>query len=192
MNKTERKTKATPVPIESDEEKRGNGPETEGAEPKTEDPIADELLGLDQIKELIELVAARDFNEFELERGRFRLRLRRGVRVTDAPVPDAPAVGAVAASAATSSATVAPTPEEVLHIVSSPIVGTYYSAASPASEQFVRIGDPVQSGQTLCIIEAMKLMNEIQSDASGILARIFVENGQPVEFGQPLFGIRIG
>jgi acetyl-CoA carboxylase biotin carboxyl carrier protein len=75
--------------------------------------------------------------------------------------------------------------------VSSPIVGTYYSASSPASPPFASIGDRVQSGQTLCIIEAMKLMNEIQADASGTVARIFVENGQPVEFGQPLFGLRI-
>ena len=79
---------------------------------------------------------------------------------------------------------------EDLHLVKSPIVGTYYEAPSPGAEAFVKIGAHVESGQTLCIVEAMKLMNEIESDESGELIRIFVENGQPVEYGQPLFGIR--
>jgi acetyl-CoA carboxylase biotin carboxyl carrier protein len=75
--------------------------------------------------------------------------------------------------------------------VTSPIVGTFYRASSPTAEPFVKLGDPVELGMTLCIIEAMKLMNEIQSDANGTVAKIFVENGQPVEYGQPLFGIKV-
>ena len=77
-----------------------------------------------------------------------------------------------------------------LHLVKSPIVGTFYGSPSPGAEAFVKVGDYVDSGQTLCIVEAMKLMNEIESDSSGEVLRIFVENGQPVEYGQPLFGIR--
>ena len=79
---------------------------------------------------------------------------------------------------------------EDLHLVKSPIVGTFYGAPSPGAEPFVKIGNHVDSGQTLCIVEAMKLMNEIESEVSGEVLRIFVENGQPVEYGQPLFGIR--
>jgi len=82
-------------------------------------------------------------------------------------------------------------PEEILHIVASPIVGTFYRSPSPTAESFVKLGDTVETGKTLCIIEAMKLMNEIPSDAGGTVAKIFVENGQPVEYGQPLFGIKV-
>jgi acetyl-CoA carboxylase biotin carboxyl carrier protein len=81
-------------------------------------------------------------------------------------------------------------PTEDLHLVKSPIVGTFYGSPSPGADAFVKVGAFVESGQTLCIVEAMKLMNEIESDASGEVIRIFVENGQPVEYGQPLFGIR--
>src|SRR5262249_10161486 len=81
--------------------------------------------------------------------------------------------------------------EEELHIITSPIVGTFYRAPSPTAEPFVKLGDSVEAGKTLCIIEAMKLMNEIPSDANGDIAKIFVENGQPVEFGQPLFGLKV-
>jgi acetyl-CoA carboxylase biotin carboxyl carrier protein len=79
---------------------------------------------------------------------------------------------------------------EDLHLVKSPIVGTFYGSPSPGAEPFVKVGAFVETGQTLCIVEAMKLMNEIESDATGEIVRIFVENGQPVEYGQPLFGIR--
>jgi acetyl-CoA carboxylase biotin carboxyl carrier protein len=79
---------------------------------------------------------------------------------------------------------------EDLHLIKSPIVGTFYGAPSPGAEAFVKVGSHVESGQTLCIVEAMKLMNEIESDASGEVIRVYVENGQPVEYGQPLFGIR--
>ena len=105
-----------------------------------------------------------------------------------APPPSAPAVAPGPAPVRESS------PEtgraEDLHIVKSPIVGTFYASASPGAEAFVTIGTKVESGQPLCIIEAMKLMNEIESDVAGEIVRIFVENGQPVEYGESLFGIR--
>jgi len=158
------------------------------------DPV--ENIGLDEIRELIRLVSENQFNEFELERGSFRLRLKKGGtrEVSDAvsvhpvvvarqeiPQPDqAPAAAPVTAA-----------PEEDLHVITSPIVGTFYRSPSPTADSFVKLGDPVEAGRTLCIIEAMKLMNEIQSDASGTVAKIFVENGQPVEYGQPLFGLKL-
>ena len=192
MNKTPRKTKRT---LTRGEEAASNDASSTPAGAR-EEVLIDESLpgdipGLDQIKELIELVAARDFNEFELQRGGFRLRLQRGLRASapaasSAEVASTPASVQVAAQPAPAPAPV----EESLHIVSSPIVGTYYTAASPASPPFASIGDQVQSGQTLCIIEAMKLMNEIQAEAAGEVVKIYVENGQPVEYGQPLFGIK--
>ena len=193
MNKTPRKTKGTRTPGEEAANKDSSStPEGVHEEVLNDESLPGDIPGLDQIKELIELVAARDFNEFELQRGGFRLRLQRGLRAS-APAASSAEVASTPASVQVAAPPVpAPAPvEESLHIVSSPIVGTYYTAASPASPPFASIGDQVQSGQTLCIIEAMKLMNEIQADASGTVARIFVENGQPVEYGQPLFGLRI-
>ena len=164
---------------------------------------SEDNFSLSEIKTLIELISDKQFNEFELERGSFRLRLSKGVekvsvsqivaepvRVVEQTV--APALAPVAApSVAAAPPAAAPAPqEENLHIVTSPIVGTFYGAASPTAKPFVSIGDSVASGQVLCIVEAMKLMNEIHSDASGVVAKIFVENGQPVEYGQALFGIR--
>lgn len=159
-------------------------------------------LSLAEIKTLIELISDKQFNEFELERGSFRLRLSKGVqkvsvsqvaaepmRVVEQAVMAAPAAQVVQ-PAAVPAAAPAPQPEESLHIVASPIVGTFYNAPSPTSKPFVSLGDPVEAGKVLCIVEAMKLMNEIQSDASGVIAKIFVESGQPVEYGQALFGIR--
>jgi acetyl-CoA carboxylase biotin carboxyl carrier protein len=115
-------------------------------------------------------------------------------RVVAAPeiiVPNS-ADAAPAATPGAGSAAAAPEARatEDLHLVKSPIVGTYYGSPSPGSEAFVKVGAYVETGQTLCIVEAMKLMNEIESDETGEVVRIFVENGQPVEYGQPLFGIR--
>ena len=169
MNKTERKTKRT---------------------------REDELLGLDDVRELIELISEKGFSEFELVRGSFRMRLSRGQRVIETnPGADqsndtsAATTETAAVSAAASAPQSAP-PEEAFHLVTSPIVGTFYDSPAPTSEPFVKIGDTIAVGQTLCVIEAMKLMNEIQSDASGTLATILVESGKPVEYGQPLFGIK--
>lgn len=166
-------------------------PKTKSATETRFSPRAAELLGLDEIKELIELVAEKQFDEFELERGSFRLRLLRGMR----SAVTAPAV-AIVQDSPQPTVTPAPAPsaaqqEEPLYLITSPIVGTFYGAPSPTAEPFVKIGDLVSPEQTVCIIEAMKLMNEIQSEVSGTIASIFVENGQPVEYGQPLFGIKI-
>src|SRR5262249_2244910 len=140
---------------------------------------------------------------FEYSRGDVRIRLKKpsasagaapmGFRVSEpiaAANASAPAVSEAASPAP--AATEVRAPSEDLHVVKSPIVGTYYESPSPGAESFVKLGQIVDTGQTLCIVEAMKLMNEIESDASCEIVRIFVENGQPVEYGQPLFGIRPG
>ena len=160
---------------------------------------------------LVEMEALADFmskhglEEFEYEHGGLRVRLRKAagsartfLRVPAPPeivVPASenlqhePLAGALA-PAAPQASTAEAVGSEDLHIIKSPIVGTYYSSPSPGTEPFVKVGDAVQSGQVLCIIEAMKLMNEIESDMDGEVARIFVENGQSVEYGESLFGIR--
>jgi acetyl-CoA carboxylase biotin carboxyl carrier protein len=160
-----------------------------------------------ELKELIDFLIEKDISEFELERGDVKVRIKRGADVT-APViahavPIAPMPMASAAQAAThSSAPATPVPatgsgagatasaEEELHTVKSPIVGTFYEAPGPGALPFVKPGDQVAAGQVLCIIEAMKLMNEIESDTSGEIVKVLVNNGQPVEYGQPLFAIR--
>jgi acetyl-CoA carboxylase biotin carboxyl carrier protein len=154
-----------------------------------------------EIKELIEFVAKKEFNEFELERGEFRMRWRKGSPEpappssrTSANLPQPAGENRPVDSASAPLAVTEPAPapqEEKLHIVASPIVGTFYRSPSPTAEAFVKLGDTIETGKTLCIIEAMKLMNEIPSDAGGTVAKVFVENGQPVEYGQPLFGIKI-
>jgi acetyl-CoA carboxylase biotin carboxyl carrier protein len=153
-----------------------------------------------QIEQLLRFMSEHNLEEFEYSRGDLRIRLKKpsaGVPVYSRPmgVPEIIVPGAAqdrAGGAPPSAPQVPPEPRasEDLHLVKSPIVGTYYEAPSPGAEAFVKIGAHVESGQTLCIVEAMKLMNEIESDESGELIRIFVENGQPVEYGQPLFGIR--
>jgi acetyl-CoA carboxylase biotin carboxyl carrier protein len=149
-------------------------------------------LSLDEIKELIELVSQKQFTEFELVRGDFRLRLQRGqsggrpeIEGAALTQPDSAVEPVHAKSEAQEHET-----DDELHYVTSPIVGTFYRSASPAAEPYVKLGDAVEAGATLCIVEAMKLMNEIPSDISGTIARIFAESGQPVEYGQRLFGIR--
>jgi len=140
-----------------------------------------------------------NLEEFEYSRGDLRIRLKKpsaGVPMytRSMGVPEIIVPGATERPPSASQGAPAASPEpratEELHLVKSPIVGTYYEAPSPGAEAFVKIGAHVESGQTLCIVEAMKLMNEIESDESGELIRIFVENGQPVEYGQPLYGIR--
>jgi acetyl-CoA carboxylase biotin carboxyl carrier protein len=152
-----------------------------------------------QIEQLLRFMSEHNLEEFEYSRGDLRIRLKKpsaGVPVYSRPMgmPEIIVPGAAPErpAAAPQSAPAAPEPRatEDLHLVKSPIVGTYYEAPSPGAEAFVKIGAHVESGQTLCIVEAMKLMNEIESDESGELIRIFVENGQPVEYGQPLYGIR--
>jgi acetyl-CoA carboxylase biotin carboxyl carrier protein len=167
-----------------------------------------------EIKELIELLVEKDIAEFELERGDMKLHIKRGgvpqpvpvvhvaPAVAPAPaisVPAAPIVAAAPAVAQPAGSGMPPSgtaqvdvakADADLHVVKSPIVGTFYEAPSPGTPPFVKIGDTVQEGQVLCIIEAMKLMNEIEAEVSGVLAKAFVSNGNPVEYGMPLFGIR--
>lgn len=163
----------------------------------------DASVNMHELRQLIELIRENDFTEFELEREGFRVRFRRGA-VDDAGETVASGAEGTTASATGESSSAGPTapvhpggrvqtaaPEDQdLHIIPSPIVGTFYRAASPNAESFVKIGSLVESDTVVCIIEAMKLMNEIQAETSGEVAKIYVENGQPVEYGQPLFGIR--
>ena len=157
-----------------------------------------------ELKELIDFLIEKDISEFELERGDVKVRIKRGgdastpiithaVPVASVPIaaPTAPAVAHLP-STPVSPPPAAPQPavEEELHQVKSPIVGTFYEAPSPGSLPFVKPGDEVAAGQVLCIIEAMKLMNEIESDVSGEIVKVLVSNGQPVEYSQALFAIR--
>jgi acetyl-CoA carboxylase biotin carboxyl carrier protein len=155
-----------------------------------------------QIEQLLQFMTEHNLEEFEYSRGDLRIRLRKppsGVVMAAPRVVAAPEIivpGSLGAGPAVTpgAGSAAPAPEarstEDLHLVKSPIVGTYYGSPSPGAEPFVKVGGYVETGQTLCIVEAMKLMNEIESDETGEVVRIFVENGQPVEYGQPLFGIR--
>jgi acetyl-CoA carboxylase biotin carboxyl carrier protein len=159
---------------------------------------------LAEVEQLLAFMEKHGLEEFEYERDGVRVRLKKpsahsegAVRAfggqdvyatadgSHAPVPAAP----VSAPGGTHGAVAAHGAEE-LHVIKSPIVGTFYAAASPGADPFVAVGAQVTSGQVLCIIEAMKLMNEIESDVSGEIVKVFAENGQPVEYGEALFGIR--
>ena len=179
------------------------------------DNAAKASVNMEELRELIALLRDNGLAELELERSDFRVRLRReglsfsdsgagdhftltemvknafnappnsyspGVEVS-APAPPTPAHPGAEASTAASA-------DQDLHIISSPIVGTFYRSPSPTADPFVKIGSNVEPASVVCIIEAMKLMNEIQAEASGEVVKVYVENGQPVEYGQPLFGIR--
>jgi acetyl-CoA carboxylase biotin carboxyl carrier protein len=156
-----------------------------------------------ELKELIDFLVERDISEFELQRGDEKVRIKRGAPgpavsaaphiATFSPAPQA------APETAYVSGTSSPPPhdaarrtatQEELHIVKSPIVGTFYEAPAPGAPPFLKIGDVVEAGQVLCIIEAMKLMNEIEADVAGEIVQRLVVNNQAVEYGQPLFAIR--
>jgi acetyl-CoA carboxylase biotin carboxyl carrier protein len=151
-----------------------------------------------EIKELVEFLVEKDIAEFELERGDVKIRIKRGNATVaapavvnyaaPAPVPVPQAAPAAPAAAAPAAAVES---EEGIEIVKSPIVGTYYEATSPGAPAFVKQGDKVAVGQVLCIVEAMKLMNEIEAEKAGEIVKILVANGQPVEYGQPLYKIRV-
>lgn len=149
-------------------------------------------MDLRKLKTLIELVESSGIAELEISEGEERVRITRHVAAAQqfyAPAPQQHIeVAAPQASAAPAAEPAKPAVAEG-HVVKSPMVGTFYRSASPGSKPFVDVGQSVNSGDTLCIIEAMKLLNEIDSDQSGTVKAILVENGQPVEFGQPLFVI---
>jgi acetyl-CoA carboxylase biotin carboxyl carrier protein len=153
-----------------------------------------------ELKELIEFLIEKDIAEFELERGDVKVKIKRAGEHTvvyahaEAPRPSAAPTGATPASSAAPDPAPppppAPAPEENLHMVKSPIVGTFYEAPSPGAPPFVKVGDTVEVGQVLCIVEAMKLLNEIESDVAGEIVKKIASNGQPIEYGQELFTIR--
>ena len=144
-----------------------------------------------KVKKLIELLEESDVAEIEIHEGEESVRISRGSTAVVAPMaaPVAAAPMAAPAPAAAPVAAPAAEPEIQGHAVRSPMVGTFYSAPSPEASAFVKEGDTVSAGQTLCIIEAMKILNQIESDKAGKVTKILVENGQPVEFDQPLFNI---
>lgn len=161
----------------------------------------------EDLKELIEFLKENQVGEFELERGDVRIRLKfkqpeggsgvdlaRLLAGAREAVAQPAVVAAAAPAAAPPKAPAEPVvdPEAGLHLVKSPIVGTYYGSPSPGASPFVTAGDHVDKGQVICIVEAMKLMNEIESDAAGVIVKCLVSNGQPIEFGQALFSVRLG
>jgi acetyl-CoA carboxylase biotin carboxyl carrier protein len=160
-----------------------------------------------ELKELVEFLIEKDITEFELERGDVKVRIKRGTPpaaqsseriiavsaphpAVQVPVAAATAVSGAPLEAAAPPIAPAPPPPEELHMVKSPIVGTYYESPSPGSPPFVKPGDSVEVGQVLCIVEAMKLMNEIEADVAGEIVKSLMKNGQPIEYNQELFAIR--
>ena len=143
---------------------------------------------IDEIKEILRIFNESGVGELELERGPDRLRIKK--QVSEPPAPVAPAAPVVSPPVDTSSGakTTTAAAEEIL--VKSPIVGTFYESSSPESAPFVKVGDAVEPGQVLCIIESMKLMNEIEAEVAGVIAAKLVENGRPVEYGEALYSIR--
>jgi len=171
-----------------------------------------------ELKELIEFLKENNIGEFELERDELKVKIKFAAKPGEAgsvdlaqmaqmarlfagqlqqsPTPivlpevHATAQAHAAPAAATAGAAAAEAEDASLHIVKSPIVGTFYESPSPGASAYVKIGDQVENGQTLCIVEAMKLMNEIESDVAGEIVKRLVQSGQPVEYGQPLFAVR--
>ena len=155
---------------------------------------------LDELRELVEFLKANEIAEFDMDRDDLKVKIKFAGPAAPAGGLDmaqlsrmmasaaGPAVAAPAAPVAAAAAPVAA--EETLHEVKSPIVGTFYESPSPGAPTFVKVGDEVEVGQVLCIVEAMKLMNEIEADVAGEIVRQIASSGQPVEYGQPLFAIR--
>lgn len=169
-------------------------------------------VNMDELRELIALIQENGFAEFELEREGFRIHVRRdaevgaveegsgsisagasdtgATRTEPARSPESPAKGATSPAHPGARAQTAASEDQDLYMIPSPIVGTFYRSPSPSADPFVKIGSKVEAESVVCIIEAMKLMNEIQAETTGEVVKIYVENGQPVEYGQPLFGIK--
>jgi acetyl-CoA carboxylase biotin carboxyl carrier protein len=164
-------------------------------------------LDLDQLKKILDLVREHELAEFEIEHEGLRLKVRKNAAgtlmtvpampgvvpqpIVHAPAPAAPVASPAAASPASPAAAPVATDSEIeLAVVKSPIVGTFYRSSEPGAASFVEIGSTVKKGQVLCIIEAMKLMNEIDSEYEGEIVNVYVENGQPVQYGERLFAIR--
>jgi acetyl-CoA carboxylase biotin carboxyl carrier protein len=150
-------------------------------------------MDLRKLKKLIDLVQESGIAELEITEGEEKVRISRAGQMVPSFVPMHAAMASASMPAGTLSpapagaATAAAAPQVEGHVVKSPMVGTFYRAASPGAKPFVEVGDRVNSGDTLCIIEAMKLLNEIEADQGGQVKEVYVENGQPVEYGEPLF-----
>jgi acetyl-CoA carboxylase biotin carboxyl carrier protein len=159
-------------------------------------------IGLEDMKALISLVAKEQIHEFEYESGSVRFRIRKDAVVLAPAVPQTvvmapapsplPQIHTQSLAAAVSEAPGISVDEPGIHYITSPIVGTFYRAPGPSASPYVQVGDFVKPGQTLCVVEAMKLMNEIECDTAGEVLKVLVENGQPVEYGERLFAIRMG
>ena len=156
-------------------------------------------MNLDDIREVLALVREHDLAELEIERDGLKIRVRKAghpIAIMPSAVP-MPAVAAPAVPVAVPAAAPAPAPAPIegdgvdLAVIKSPIVGTFYRSPEPGARSFVEVGDTVRKGQVLCIIEAMKLMNEIESDCDGELAAVYVDNGRPVQFGERLFAVKL-
>ena len=201
------KDRASKTGAGAERKQRSASPEGQGGRERNANrPSKPEAsVNMEELRELIALLRENGLAEFELEREGFRVRLRRGGyegaerRAANQPTPPAAALKPSAVPAQVASLTpshpgalaeTAATEDQDLHIIESPIVGTFYRSRSPNAQPFVTVGSRVENGTVVCIIEAMKLMNEITSETSGVVAKIYVENGQPVEYGQPLFGIQ--
>src|SRR5258708_1156546 len=175
---------------------------------QTEPAAPEGSVNMDELRELIALLRENNLSELELEREGFRVRLRRGAdyegtqagaasgQALAAPVAPTRSTSTVISTAVSTTphpgafAETAASEDHDLHTIEAPIVGTFYRSRSPSAEPFVKTGSSVGAATVVCIIEAMKLMNEIQAETSGEVVKIYVENGQPVEYGQPLFGIK--
>jgi acetyl-CoA carboxylase biotin carboxyl carrier protein len=156
----------------------------------------------DEINRILDIVREHDLSEFELEREGFKIRIKKGGQPQMPPASTSPQAAPAASPISYTAAARAPLPEEVptaapppsdeaeFAIVKSPIVGTFFRAAEPGATPFVEVGSAVKKGQVLCIIEAMKLMNEIESEYDGDIVKIYVDNGQPVQYGERLFAIK--
>ena len=174
--------------------------------PRVGEAASERSWELQEIKQLIDLLIEREIAEFEMERDGMRVRIMRqgsgrmraaqavsGNSSGDFPLPSAEPIAAPSQARSQEPEAAEPAPEapsEDLHILKSPMVGTFFAAPAPDGPPFVNVGDRVRVGQVLCIVEAMKLMNEIESEFAGEIVRIYVENGQPVEYGQHLFAIK--
>ena len=152
-------------------------------------------MDLRKLKTLIDLVSESNVSELEITEAEGKVRIVKSAPVAVAPpqayaaAPVAAPVALAAAPVANASVAAAAVAEPVGHIVKSPMVGTFYRASSPGAKPFVEIGDTIKEGETICIVEAMKILNEIEADKSGTVTKILVDNGQAVEYGQPLYVI---
>jgi len=151
------------------------------------------MLSYKEIKELIDLACERGLSALEIEQAGFRVRIEAASKAPAAPAfaPYAPPMAHAGAPVEPAAAAAAPEMDASLHVITSPIVGTFYRAPSPESDPFAEVGQRIARGKILCIIESMKLMNEIESDVEGEIIEVYPRNGQPVEYGEKLFAIRL-